>query len=57
MMVMGKLSFATNLDVMKECDAPESKKIVAGREIARNISNTTSWGCCASSAVTWLNFP
>jgi hypothetical protein len=23
MMVMGRLWFATNLDVMKECDAPE----------------------------------
>jgi hypothetical protein len=30
MMVMGKLCFATNLDVMKECDASESNKIVAG---------------------------
>jgi hypothetical protein len=37
MMVMGKLCLAKNLDDMKECDAPESNKIVAG-----NIPNTTS---------------
>jgi hypothetical protein len=30
MMVMGKLCFATNLDVMKECDAPKLNKTVAG---------------------------
>jgi hypothetical protein len=29
MMVMRKLIFATNLDVIMECDAPESNKIVA----------------------------
>jgi hypothetical protein len=33
MMVMGKLCFATNLDVMKECDAPESNKTVAGESL------------------------
>jgi hypothetical protein len=35
MMVMGKLCLAKILDDMKECDAPESNKIVAG-----NIPNT-----------------
>jgi hypothetical protein len=30
MMVMGRLCFATNVDDMKECDAPESNKFVAG---------------------------
>jgi hypothetical protein len=30
MMVMGRLCFATNLDVMKEYDAPESNKTIAG---------------------------
>jgi hypothetical protein len=30
MVVMGKLCFATNLDAMKECNAPESNKTVAG---------------------------
>jgi hypothetical protein len=41
MMVMGKLCLATNFDDMKECDALESNKIVAGCEFARNIPNTT----------------
>jgi hypothetical protein len=30
MMAMGKLCFVTNFDDMKECDAPESNKTVAG---------------------------
>jgi hypothetical protein len=30
MMVMGRLCFATNLDVMKECNAPKLNKTVAG---------------------------
>jgi hypothetical protein len=30
MMVMGRLCFTTNVDDMKECDAPESNKFVAG---------------------------
>jgi hypothetical protein len=51
MIAIGRLCFATNLDDMKECDAPESNKIVAGYEFARNILNTT-WACRASSAVT-----
>jgi hypothetical protein len=42
MMVMGRLCFATKLDVMKEYDAPESNKTIAGCEFARNIPNTTS---------------
>jgi hypothetical protein len=29
-MVMGKLFFATKFDDMKECNAPESNKTVAG---------------------------
>jgi hypothetical protein len=57
MMVMGRLCLAINFDDTKECDAPESKKIVAGCEFARNIPNTTSWDCWASSAVTWLTMP
>jgi hypothetical protein len=54
MMVVGRLCFGTNFDGMKECDAPESNKIVAGCEFARNIPNTTSWDCWVSSVVTWL---
>jgi hypothetical protein len=42
MMAMGRLCFATNFDDLKECDAPETIKIVAGCEFARNISNTIS---------------
>jgi hypothetical protein len=30
MFAIGRLYFATKLDVMNECDAPESNKIVAG---------------------------
>jgi hypothetical protein len=45
MMVIGRLCFATNFDDMMECDSLESNKIVAGREFARNIANTTSWDC------------
>jgi hypothetical protein len=48
MMVIGRLCFATNFDDMKECDAPESNKIVAGCEFARKIPNTTCWDCWAS---------
>jgi hypothetical protein len=57
MMVMGKLCLAANFDDMKECDAPESNKIIAGCEFARNIPNTTSWDCWASLTVTWLTLP
>jgi hypothetical protein len=45
MMVIGRLRFATNFDDMKECDASESNKFVAGCEFARKIPNTTSWDC------------
>jgi hypothetical protein len=41
MMVMGRLCFITNFDDMKECNALESNKTVAGCEFARNIPNTT----------------
>jgi hypothetical protein len=52
MIVIDRLYFATNLDDMKECDAPKSNKIVAGCEFARNVPNTTSWDCWASSTIT-----
>jgi hypothetical protein len=42
MFAIGRLCFATKLDVMNECDAPESNKRVAGCELAKNIPNTTS---------------
>jgi hypothetical protein len=57
MMVIGKLCFATNFDGTEECDAPKSNKTVAGCEFVRNIPNTTSWDCWASSTVTWLTLP
>jgi hypothetical protein len=46
-----------DFDDMKECDAPESNKIVVGYEFARNIPNTISWDYWASSSVTWLTLP
>jgi hypothetical protein len=42
MIVMGSWCLTTNDDDIKECDAPESNKTVAGSELARNIPNTTS---------------
>jgi hypothetical protein len=45
MVVIGRLYFATKLDDMNECDAPESNKTIAGCELARNIPNITSWAC------------
>jgi hypothetical protein len=42
MIVMGRLRFTTNDDDIKECDAPESNKTVAGCELTKNIPNTTS---------------
>jgi hypothetical protein len=45
MVVIDRLCFAINFDDMKECDASESNKIVAGCEFAGNIPNTTSWYC------------
>jgi hypothetical protein len=40
MIMMDRLCFATIFDAMKECDALESNKMVAGCEFARNIPNT-----------------
>jgi hypothetical protein len=45
MVAIGRLCFATKLDVMNECNALESNKIVAGCELAKKIPNTTSWAC------------
>jgi hypothetical protein len=39
---MGRWCFATNADDIKEWDAPESNKIVAGCELVKNIPSTTS---------------
>jgi hypothetical protein len=43
MVAIRRLCFAMKLDDMKKCEAPESNKIVAECELARNIPNTTSW--------------
>jgi hypothetical protein len=45
MFAIDRLCFATKLDVMNECDAPELNKIVAGHELARNKPNTISCAC------------
>jgi hypothetical protein len=42
MFAIGRLCFATKLDVMNEFDVPKSNKTVAGCELARNIPNTIS---------------
>jgi hypothetical protein len=42
---INRLCFATKLDVMNECVALESSKIVARCELVRNIHNTTSCAC------------
>ncbi len=38
---VGMPCFATNLDDMNECDAPESNKTVAGAEFTTNLPRTT----------------
>jgi hypothetical protein len=43
MVGIGRLYFATKLDDMNECDAPESNKTDAGCELVRNIPNIMSW--------------
>jgi hypothetical protein len=45
MFSIGRLCFATKLDVMNKCDASELNKTVAGCELVRNIPNTTSCAC------------
>jgi hypothetical protein len=45
MFAFGRLCFAAKLDVMNECDAPESNKMIDGCELARNIPNTASCAC------------
>jgi hypothetical protein len=57
MFAIGRLCFATKLDVMNECDAQESNKMVAGCELVRNIPNTTSCACWASLLVIWFTLP
>jgi hypothetical protein len=42
MIAMGSWCLTTNDDDIKECDAPESNKTVAGCELARSIPNTMS---------------
>jgi hypothetical protein len=39
--LIGISCFATNNLVMKECDAPESNKTVAGTELTKNVPSTT----------------
>jgi hypothetical protein len=41
----GRWYFATNVDDIKEWNAPESNKIVSGCELVKNIPNTTAWAC------------
>jgi hypothetical protein len=57
MFAIGRLCFATKLDVMNECDTPESNKTVAGCEVASNIPNTTSCAYLASLLVIWFILP
>jgi hypothetical protein len=54
MIAMGRWYFATNVDDIKEWDAPESNKTVAGCELAKNIPSTMSWVCLASLVASWL---
>jgi hypothetical protein len=39
--LIGILCFAMNCSVMKECDAPESNRTVAGIELTENVPSTT----------------
>jgi hypothetical protein len=51
------LLFLTKGSVTKECDAPESKRTLAGVEWTRNIPITMSGDSSASSALTWFRCP
>jgi hypothetical protein len=55
--LIGISCFTTNCSVMKECDAPESNKTVAGIELTENVPNTTPGASWAYSAVTWFTLP
>ena len=53
----GMLWFLTNACDMNECEAPESKRIVAGVELTLNIPSMTSGSPSIVSVDTWFNFP
>ena len=42
---------------MNECEAPESKRTVAGVELTLNVSSMTSGSASAVSVDTWFTFP
>jgi hypothetical protein len=48
----GRIYFSMNDSVINECDAPESNKTEAGKELIRNISYTTSASLGIDSTVT-----
>jgi hypothetical protein len=53
----GMLCILTKAYEMKECDAPESKRMVAKVELTLNIPSITSGASYAVSAHTWFTFP
>ena len=53
----GMLCVLTNAFDMKECEAPESKRMVAGVELTLNVPSMTSGSASAVSVDTWFTFP
>ena len=53
----GMLWFLTNACDMNECEAPESKRTVAGVELTLNVPSMTSDLASAVSVDTWFTFP
>ena len=53
----GNLFWATKLHEIKEWEAPESNKIIAGMLLIGNIPMTTSGSSRASSAERWCTCP
>ena len=52
----GMLCILTKACEMKECEATESKRMVAEIELTLNVPSMTSGASCAVSADTWLTF-
>ena len=53
----GMLWFLTNACDMNECEAPKSKRIVAGVELTLNVPSMTSGSASSILVDTWFTFP
>ena len=53
----GMLCILTNAYDMNECEAPKSKRTVAGVELTLNVPSMTSGSASAISVDAWFTFP